>query len=74
MASIASDTSLADMGRPFRIDLMRHLQHAPGDNLGIDFVGGHVLDVVAIAAALIGRDPFRHGEHDAVELRLTQVA
>ena len=52
---------------------MRHLQHAPSDNFGINLVGRHILDIVAIAAALIGRDPFRHGQHDAVELRFTHV-
>ena len=73
MAGVAGHAGLADMGRPFRIDLMRHLQHAPGDDFGIDLIGRHILNIMAIAAALIGRDPFRHGQHDAVELRFTHV-
>ena len=52
---------------------MRHLQHASGDNFGIHLIRRHILNIVAIAATLFGRDPFCHGQHDAVELRFTQV-
>ena len=57
-----------DMRLPVVIDVARHLQHAPRDLLGVDAVVGQVFGVVAIGAALLGRDPGGDRSHQRVEL------
>ena len=68
MTGVAGDAGLLDVGLPVGVDVARHLQHPAGDGLGVKTVVGHILDIVAVAAALLGGDPLGHRRHQAVEL------
>ena len=73
MTGVASDAGVADMILPVGVKVTGHLQHAPGNHLGVAVVGGHV-GAMAIVATLVGRShPLRDREHHAGELRDIQI-
>ena len=74
MAGVAGDAGLADVAR-ILVYVAHHLQHPPGDLLGVEIVGGEVAAVaMAIAAALFRGDPFGDRLHQVVEFPRVEIA
>ena len=74
VAGVAGDAGFEHMALPLGIDARRHLQHPARHDLGVDFVGGHVVGVVAVVAPLLRRHPAGQRRHGAGELRDRKVA
>ncbi len=74
MAGVARNADILHMALPVAVDILRHLQHAAGDDLGVIGIIGHVGDVVAIGAALFRRHPIGDGDHQPGKLPHTEIA
>ena len=74
VAGVAGHASFADMGFPIRIDMLCHLDHAPGDDLGVQRVVGKISDVMAIGATFFGRNPLGDRHHVPGEFAHAEVA
>ena len=73
MAGIAGHARILDVGFPIAVDILCHLQHPARDDLRVIRVERHVFAVMAVGAALLGRDPRRDAGHQPRELSHTQV-
>ena len=73
MAGVAGYAGVAHVFFPTVVDVASHLQHVPCDNLGVFFIGGKVLRIVAVGASLFGRDPDSKGLHKPGELLGVEV-
>ena len=74
VAGVAGDAGFGHVRLPVGVDVLRHLDHAPRDDLGVLGVVAHVRRVVAVVAALLRRHPFGDRGHVARELGHAQVA
>ena len=75
VAGVASHACFRDVGLPFAVDGLGHLQHAPRHHLGVFLVVSKVGGVVAVdTTPIVGRHPCSHGDHETVELCHAQVA
>ena len=68
MAGVASDADRRDMRVPVFVYVPRHFEHAPRHHLCVEAIVGKILDVMAITAPLLRRDPFGDRQHHTVEL------
>ncbi len=73
MTGVAGHPGLGDVRLPVGVDVLGHLDHAPCHHLGVFAVVFKVGQGMAISAALVGRHPTGHGDHQAVEITHAQV-
>ena len=73
VTGVAGHTGRAHMRLPVGIDVLRHLQHPPGDDLGVLRVVGEIRAVVAVGATFLGGDPLRDRHHVACKLTDAQL-
>ena len=75
VAGVAGDPRRRHVVGPGLVDVAGHLDHAPRHDLGVERVAREIAVLaVAIGAALLGRDPFGHRDHQPVEIVLGEVA
>ena len=74
MAGVASHSGGRDVRLVVRIDVLDHLDHAPGHDLGVDAVVRHVRRVVAVGAALRRGDPVGDRDHQPGKLADAETA